>query len=96
MKKAEFLILGSVILATILGIYGQDMAYFIGDMIETAEPLYALTILTVSSLLLFGATPIFTFKIARKKVFVPYLLVNGVLGIPISLFSIFVLAMWWG
>lgn len=95
MKSVQVLIIGSVLVATAFGIFGQHISYFIGDQIAYANPLYCLTVLTVVSLLLYAFTPIFTFVYARK-LFVPYLLANGLLGVPVSFFSLFVLAMWWG
>lgn len=95
MKRVQVLIIGSLLVATAFGIYGQHVSYFIGDHVAYTNPVYCLTLLTVISLLLYGLTPVFTFVYARK-LFVPYLLANGLLGVPVSFFSLFVLAMWWG
>jgi hypothetical protein len=90
-----------MIIATILGMYGQDISYYIDEKIDVVSPVYCLTILTVISIFLFLVIPILIYKFTKipkfeKESFNLYLIINGVIGIPISFFSLFVLAMWWG
>lgn len=50
MKKIEILIYLNIILAALLGIYGQDITYYINDHIEKISLAYCLTYLTVMTL----------------------------------------------
>lgn len=101
-KKFKFFVFVNIILATIIGVYAQDISYYIvGDSLARNQLLYWLTILTVISIALFLATPIFIYMVIKKleikkHVFTPYLIANGLIGILTSNFSIFVLAMSWG
>lgn len=89
----------SMILATILGIYGQDIAYFLNRTVVTVSPVYFLTIITAASVLLFLVTPVLVYKLNINSDIKRYAMtvgVNFLISIPISLWSLFVLIMWWG
>ena len=103
-KKFKFFICINIILATIIGVYAQDIAYYYsGDYsISNAQLyLYLLTILTMLSIVLFFTTPILIYRFIKKmsvekRVFTMYLIANILIGIITSMFSLFVLAMSWG
>ncbi|WP_141431130.1 hypothetical protein [Bacillus sp. 03113] len=101
MIKANVLILGGIILATILGIFGQGISYFMNENIAEIYPVYYLTALTMISVFLYLVTPVLIYisikkqKIEKEK-FGVYVLVTCAIGLPTSLWSLFVLAMWWG
>lgn len=103
-KKFKFFICVNIILATIVGVYAQDIAYYIvGDYSVGASELYLyiLTILTVLSIVLFFTTPILVYRFTKKtsvekQIFTIYLIANILIGIQTSIFSVFVLAMSWG
>ncbi|MFC9601824.1 hypothetical protein ACFTQL_29470 [Peribacillus butanolivorans] len=101
MMKANVLILGSIILATILGIFGQGISYFMNENIAKIYPVYYLTGLTMISVFLYLVTPVLTYiSIKKQKIekdkFGVYPLAICAIGLPTSLWSLFVLAMWWG
>lgn len=103
-KKFKFLICVNIILATIVGVYAQDIAYYIvGDYSVSVSELYLylLTILTALSIVLFLTTPILVYRFIKKtliekQIFTIYLMSNILIGIQTSMFSVFVLAMSWG
>ncbi|MGL6107241.1 hypothetical protein [Romboutsia sp.] len=101
-KKLKFFICVNIILATIIGVYAQNITFYIvGDSLVRNPILYWLTILTVLSIALFVVTPIVIYRFIKKssvekRVFIPYLITNGLIGILTSMFSIFILVMSWG
>lgn len=103
-KKFKFLICVNIILATIIGVYAQDVAYYIVDdySISSSELyLYVLTILTVLSIALFFTTPILIYRFTKKtsvekQIFTIYLIANILIGLQTSMSSLFVLGMTWG
>ncbi len=101
LMKVNILVFGSLIIASILGIYGQGIAYFLNENIAKIHPIYYLTVITITSVFLYGVTVLLMYiytkkQIIKKDKFSIYLYVIGFIGVPISLWSIFVLAMWWG
>lgn len=104
-KKFKFFICVNIILATIIGVYAQDItSYIVGDYLLSISGLYylyPLTILTVLSIVLFLATPILIYRFVKKssvekQTFTLYLIANNLIGILTSMFSVFVLVMSWG
>lgn len=104
-RKFKFFICVNIILATIIGVYAQDItSYIVGDYLLSISGLYylyPLTILTVLSIVLFLATPILIYRFVKKssvekQTFILYLIANTLIGILTSMFSIFVLVMSWG
>lgn len=101
MKKLKIIIFLSIIIATVLGIYAQDISYFIDGNLMDISLIHSITIITVVSMLLYLATPILVYKHTKKqktpkKNLSFYLWANSILGIPISAWSFFVMVMWWG
>lgn len=101
--RFKFFVCVSIILATIMGVYAQDIAYYIVGNSPNTTQIYLnlLTILTVLSVGLFVVTPIGIY-IFIKKTSVDDLILNLCLiadiaiGALTSVFSIFVMAMSWG
>lgn len=95
------LVIGSLILATMLGVFGQDLSYYMSESFMEISPVTYLTVLTVISVFLYVLSFVVTY-IAYKKQgnkndkFYFYFLAIGLIGISISLWSVFVLAIWWG
>jgi len=87
----------SMFLAIVLGVYAQDIAYFLHNNL-TIPLLLGLTLATILSILLFLIPPILLSKLCKvgKKEIKIYLGINTLIGVVISLFSLIVLAAWWG
>lgn len=101
MGKTNVSIFASVILATIVGIFGQGMAYFLNESFVEIPPTYYLTALTILSVFLFLISFVLTFLQYKKQriekiKLVSYFSVFGGIGLLTSCWSLFVLAMWWG
>ena len=96
----KVLIYVNIIVATILGIFGQSSAYFINEHIVKISPVDNLIALTIISVLLFISTPILI-NYCGKKGFIKkedvtfYMLSAGLVGIGMSSWSLFVLTFWW-
>ncbi|MET3699581.1 hypothetical protein SAMN05877753_11253 [Bacillus oleivorans] len=86
----------SLITATILGIFGQHLSYFLNDIIDGVNLSTYLTFITFISIALFIVVPILTFisKKVQKEMFVLYFIASVLIGIPVSFWSYFVWAMW--
>ncbi|MBM7655438.1 hypothetical protein [Neobacillus cucumis] len=102
MKKVHFFIWLLMIIATIFGIYGQSLAYFVDEhMANTNPPIYFLTIFTVISVCLYLVILLFAYLMIKVKKFdnkfnIIYIYGFGMIGFCVSLWSVFVCAMWWG
>ncbi|MGM9951049.1 MAG: hypothetical protein ACI33P_13030 [Lysinibacillus sp.] len=76
----------------LFGIFGQGIAYFLWELFDYGWPLHYLTVITVSSYILL-------FLVACVSIWKKYRLLLGatlIAGGMISMWSFFVLAMWWG
>ncbi|MGP4066611.1 hypothetical protein ACTWPF_17085 [Oceanobacillus sp. M65] len=95
--QSIFVIIG-LIVATILGIYGQDISYYINDQIPTIELRISITIVTFLSIGLYIFIPILLFisNKVKKVFFWIYLTLSILIGLPTSGWSFFVWAMWMG
>ncbi|GIN96052.1 hypothetical protein J6TS1_19220 [Siminovitchia terrae] len=101
MTKNNVLVFGVVVFATILGIYGQDIAYFFNDNVAKIYPIYYLSAITLISIFLYLVALLVTYLSYKKKIvdkgkFVVYLSTILIIGLPTSFWSNFVLLMWWG
>lgn len=76
----------------LLGIFGQWIAYFLSDLFEYGWPIHYLTIITVSSYILL----LFVVGMSMWKKLGALLAATLIAGGFISIWSFFVLAMWWG
>ena len=96
------IILGSLILATIFGVYGQGMSYYLNENLVEIAPIYYLTFLTILSVFLYLISFVLTYLQYRKhrnnnnKLGLYSSYVIGCIGLLTSCWSVFVLAMWWG
>lgn len=100
MKKIKLLMCASIALATIFGVYAQSISYYISNTFVKISPLYCLTIITMISIALFLIPPILILKAIKnqkikEKGFTPYLIISSLIGVLVSIFSLFVLIMWW-
>ena len=91
-----------MLVATIIGIYAQDITYYIGaNILGSTPPLYILTILTAISILLFLIVLLviqieINRGIINKQKLTNYFIVNIILGGLSSIWLVFVLIMSWG
>lgn len=101
-RKFEIFVSINIILATIIGIYAQDITYYIvGDTLARTSLLYCLTIVTVISIVLFLTPPLLIYNGIKqsklsKPVFIKYLMADAIIGSLTSIWSLFVLIMCWG
>lgn len=101
MRIRHAFIIGMLVLATLLGWWGQDIAYFLSDNVTKSSPFDNLGVVTVLSWLLYIATPVFAYFLKRKdrlttNQFMWYLGVTALVGGLTCLVSLFVYAMWAG
>ena len=83
-----------LIVATLLGIYGQDLSYYFNDRFPEIELATAITVITFLSIGLYIIIP--SFLLIFRKMKGVYLIGFALVGIPISIWSFFVWAMWMG
>ncbi|HWO77414.1 MAG TPA: hypothetical protein VNM69_16235 [Bacillus sp. (in: firmicutes)] len=90
-----FSIVGLVI-ASIMGIYAQDITYFLNEKYPELGLGVVITVLTLMSISLFLIIFIKNFKKIPDKTSLFYVYSSLFIGVPISSFSFFVWAMWMG
>jgi len=88
-----------MILALLLGVYAQDISYYMSENTVELLPSYFLRIITITSILLFIIPPILIVKLNKKRNigkegFTLYFLINFLIGIPTSMWSLLVFIMW--
>jgi hypothetical protein len=91
----------SLIIATLFGVFGQDIAYFLNENFIKSYPIYYLTALTVISMCLYICSTIIIFIQYKKQRITKNtsgiaLYLFFIIGLPVSCWSLFVTAMWWG
>ncbi|ASV68143.1 MULTISPECIES: hypothetical protein [Cytobacillus] len=88
-----------LLLGSVLAIFGQDFAYSLHAILPNVYPLTFLAIVTISSYLFYMLAIAITFyRVIKHKMKVKYLEILGVVVIIsfiMSIWSTFVLAMWW-
>lgn len=91
-------VLIGLLVATILGIYAQDISYYLHERSPTFELTTAITIVTFTSMGLYIIIPILlvAFKKLEKTYATVCVIACVIIGLPISLWSFFVWAMWMG
>lgn len=99
-NKIRVFLYGSILVAIALGVYAQDIAYFLYNYLGIPL-LVGLSLITIFSILLFLIPPIMVSEVnkhnkVRKKEINIYLGINTLIGIFISVFSLIVLVAWWG
>ncbi|MDE5054648.1 hypothetical protein [Niallia taxi] len=101
MKLSHIVLWVLIVMGTVLGVYGQSLAYFLEGISNTTDSLYYLTIMTIISISMCLVTPLIAFlmiktKILDKKYTLLYIFSFGTVGIVVSMWSFIVCAMWWG
>lgn len=101
MKTQKYVLVGLFIFASGLGIFGQDIAYFFGDVWGWMDPLMVLLIVTIVSILLYLIYIYRSLFLYVKRggsdgrtLFVIF--IGIFFAVVISFWSLFVLVMWWG
>lgn len=101
MVKFHFSIIACVVIATILGLFGQDIAYVMNEKILSFIHLsYYLTVCTILSIGLYLISVVIVYVADKKKkisriVYSKYMIIVIIIGLFISCWSLFVFAMWW-
>lgn len=95
--RNTFTIIGLVV-ASILGVFAQGITHFLNDNFADLELTTTITIVTFISIALFISIPILYIvtKKGKKETSILILSVCGLFGIPISIWSFFIWAMWMG
>jgi len=97
-NKIRILLYGIMIVAILLGVFAQDIAYFL--YYNLGIPLLVtVSLAIILSILLFFIPPFFRTKLNKhigEKEINLYLGINIFIGILISAFSFIVLVAWWG
>lgn len=99
MRKYQLILL--FLVGSLLGIYGQSIAYFLDEYLITWHPLYYLTVLTCGSVVIYLIYfYLATYDLIKRNQSqaMPLFTLYFSLGIAflISIWSLFVLLMWWG
>ena len=85
-----------LLLAVLLGIFAQDITYFLNEQIPVLSLTAGITLTTFMSVALFISI-LFYYLLSKKytsKTTFTYMIISSFLGIPISLFSLLVFSMW--
>ena len=87
--------------AAYLGLFAQDIAYYFTDDYFSGTPFQILIIVTLTSIGLFIIVCVVEMiLLARKRlkanVFARLFIANLIIGCFVSIWSLFVLMMWWG
>ncbi|AIF45337.1 hypothetical protein [Virgibacillus sp. SK37] len=87
--------------AAYLGLFAQDIAYYFADHLFNVSPFQVLIIVTLTSigifLMVFLAEMIILVRQQVKSILLKQMLfTNALIWIFVSVWSWFVLAMWWG
>lgn len=85
-----------IVTATILGVYAQDLSYYLNDRYETIGLETAITCTTFLSVGLYIVTPVILYKFLKlnRTFAIAGIFICVLIGFPITLFSYFVWAMW--
>lgn len=101
MKKFYGFLIGSFLLATILCVFGQGIAYFLHEHFIPIWPVYYLTGLTILGFLLYVLTAFLIFRSFKKQqptyqYLEPIVVLIFIAASCASVWALFVTAMWWG
>lgn len=101
MKNFYGVLIGIFLLATVLCIFGQGMAYFLSEYFVPISPVYYLTGMTILGIFLYLVAGFLLFRLFKKQEFASnnrpfYLLILFTVGPIASIWSFFVTVMWWG
>lgn len=100
-NKISFLLFGILSFAAFLGLYAESIACFFEKYLHYMDPLKMIIIVIIISIVLFilvfvTALILLIMEKLAPKIFVVLLITNIVIGIPATIWSLFVLAMGWG
>lgn len=95
------LVYSAMVIAIVLGVYAQDITYYISKNVINIPLGLCIAIITIISLSLFIVPTVIINKNNKNtgsidKAMRIYLTINAIIGIPVSAFSIFVMIMWQG
>lgn len=90
--RKQTILWGLLVTGCLLGIFGQPIAYFLSELFGYGWPLHYLTILTVNSYIML----LFVVGISVREKLGILLTSTLIAGGMISIWSFFILAMWWG
>lgn len=95
--QSVFVVIG-LIVATILGVFGQDISYYLNAQFPIIKLITSLTFVTFLSIGMYIIIPVLLFisKKVKKELFKISFIVCISVGLPISMWSFFVWAMWMG
>ena len=99
--KYQNLAYGALVIAIVLGVYAQDITYYIDNNVMNMDLGILIALITGISVILFILPSIRINKEYKKtgqidKVMKIYMAMNLLIGVPVSAFSIFVMLMWQG
>ena len=89
--KFHYAAISFLIIATFLGIFAQNLSYYVHEQFPTIKIVTALTVITFTSIGLYILASVF---LAIKQS--TFLGISILIGFTISLWSLFVWAMWMG
>ncbi|MBM7541987.1 hypothetical protein [Amphibacillus cookii] len=93
-----FIVTFCLIIASFFGLYGQDLAYAINEYVPTVTLTTAITLVTFTSIGIYIMIPLICWisKYVKRREFMIITRINCILGLPISIWSLFVWVMWMG
>lgn len=99
-KVLSIVLLCMILFAGYLGMFAQDIAYYLADLFDET-PFKMLNIVTVTSIGLFilifvVQMILFARNKLKPKLFAAMLMANVSIGGLVSLWSLFILVIWWG
>lgn len=97
MNKALGFIFGNIIIASIIGFWGHNLAYGLHELFGQIEYFRYLAVTTIVSIVMFIANPLLIFRfILREQITIKTgvisVIITVLFGIPISVYSLFNLA----
>ncbi|TWT07706.1 hypothetical protein FQV26_07815 [Planococcus sp. CPCC 101016] len=101
MRKISIWMIGCFLMATIICIFGQGLAYFLSENIAPIAPVYYLTGLTILGVLLYVVTGVLLYFFFKKQTITSEnqgicLMILGIVAPSSSAWAFFVTVMWWG
>lgn len=101
MKKTTIILWILFMFSIVFGLFGQGIAYFLNDTMYQIHPIFYLTIVTFVGIVFFLLSCMLLYVQSKKglikeEVFHALLTLFLATGIAVTLWSLFVLIMWWG
>jgi len=100
-KILAIFLIGITLFAAFLGWYAQDIAYYFENHLLYQDPFKTLIVVTITSFGLFIIsfvinTILLVIQKVKTRIYIILLIANVFIGFFVSIWSLFVLAMWWG